>query len=127
LLPILVLAGCDGITIGTPETPDCTPVLPPQPEPQANVEVLAFTASWCGPCRRDKPQIEEMRRRGVKVTEIDIDEDPQLARQYKVRQVPTYVVLEDGVEIQRTSDICDLVKFLVAILKIAIPIILILL
>jgi thioredoxin 1 len=123
-VPALVFAGCDGITIGTPESPDCTRVPPPQSEPQANVEVLAFTASWCGPCRRDKPQIEEMRRRGVKVTEIDIDENPQLARQYKVRQVPTYVMLEDGVEIQRTSDICDLVKFLVAFLKIAIQIIL---
>ena len=58
-----------------------------------------------------------MRRRGVRVTEIDIDEHPELARRHGVTQLPTYVVLEDGVEVRRTGNILLLLKILAALLK----------
>ena len=95
----------------------------PQAKVEVTTEVLAFTAKWCRACQRDKPQIEEMRKRGVKVTEIDVDEHPELARQYKVTRLPTYIVLEDGVEIERTGDIILIITIVSSILKIVIPII----
>ena len=58
----------------------------------------------------DADQVEEMRRRGVKVTEIDADEHPELVRQYGITQLPTYIVLEDGVEVKRAGDISLIVS-----------------
>ena len=84
--------------------------------------MLVFTAKWCKACQRDKPQVEEMRQRGVKVTEIDWDENPEIFRKYGVTRMPTYIVLEDGVEVERTEDIILIIGILSAILKIVIPI-----
>jgi thiol-disulfide isomerase/thioredoxin len=125
----LFVVGCGEIVIG-PVAPVDTPVAPqpktePQPdlEPQpADIEVLAFTAKWCPACQRDKPQLEETRRKGIKVTEIDVDKHPELARKYGIKRLPTYIVLEDGKEIKRTGDIILVVTILSAILKVVIHI-----
>jgi thiol-disulfide isomerase/thioredoxin len=87
----------------------------------ANIEVLAFTAKWCPACQRDKPRLEELRRQGVNLTEIDADEHPELIRKHRIKQLPTYIVLEDGVEVERTGDIILIISIVSAILKIVIP------
>ena len=71
----------------------------------ANVELLAFTATWCPACQRDKPRLAELRREGLKISTIDADAQPELLHRYGVKLLPTYIVLKDGVEIQRTNDI----------------------
>jgi thiol-disulfide isomerase/thioredoxin len=125
LLVSLLLAGCGGITIDLEQPAEPNPQ--PQPEPKQEtpeVEVLAFSAKWCAACRRDKPQIEEMRRQGVKVTVIDADENPELIKKHRVKKLPTYIVLEDGVEIERTGDIILIVTIIAKVLKILVPIVL---
>lgn len=117
LMPLLLLVGCEnGITILPCDGGSCCP------EP-TNVELLAFTAKWCSACERDKPQLDEMRRRGVKVTEIDCDTQRSVARKYKVEQLPTYILLQDGVEIERTGSITLIVAAIMSILKIVIPLV----
>jgi thiol-disulfide isomerase/thioredoxin len=122
---MIFLAGCDGVLID-PAAPAPEPqVIPepqpePTPEPQPEVEVLVFSAKWCGACIRDKPRIEEMRQQGIKVTIIDYDENPAMFRQYGVTQMPTYVVLEDGVEVERTGSIVAVLSIISVILKIVI-------
>lgn len=80
----------------------------PQPQPHQNLaaaEMLAFTASWCGPCKQQAPQVNEIEQAGVRVTRIDVDEHPELARQYGVTTVPTYVYRESGeITTLRTHD-----------------------
>ncbi len=124
LIPMLTLASCDGVTIGQPasDAPELQVEPDPEPQPTANIEVLVFKAKWCKACQRDKPQVEEMRQRGVKITEIDWDEHPEIFRKYGVTRMPTYIVLEDGVEVERTEDIILIIGILSAILKIVIPI-----
>jgi thiol-disulfide isomerase/thioredoxin len=125
LLVSLLLVGCGGITIDLEQPAEPNPQ--PQPEPKQEtpeVEVLAFSAKWCAACRRDKPQIEEMRRQGVKVTVIDADENPELIKKHRVKKLPTYIVLEDGVEIERTGDIILIVTIIAKVLKILVPIVL---
>lgn len=95
---LLPLAGCSEIVIDSPN----------QPEPSR--EILAFTASWCGPCQRDKPYVRQLQQQGIKITLIDIDQRPGLMRQYGVTYLPTYIVLVDGVESQRTGDIARLFR-----------------
>jgi thiol-disulfide isomerase/thioredoxin len=123
---MLFLVACDGITIELPgKPPKAAPeVVISEPESNPAREVLFFTQSGCQPCERARPRLKEMRKQGLKVTEIDIREHSDLARQYQIVQTPTFIVLQDGVEIERTSDIVLLVTILVKILAWILPLLL---
>ena len=129
LMPVLLLAGCNEgsvIVPGTPPVVEPEVVLPnpaPDPDPalEPTREVLFFTQEGCPPCERVKPRMEELRKQGLKVTEIDVRERPDLVRQYRITQTPTFVVLQDGVEIERTSDIVLLITILVKVLAWILP------
>ena len=73
-------------------------------------KVLAFTASWCVPCQRAKPALIQIQAAGVGVQIIDIDKQPELARQYGVTSVPTFFVYVCGKEAVRTQDISVVVS-----------------
>ncbi len=66
-------------------------------------EVLYFGATWCAPCKRLGPIVEELRAENPEVTfrKIDVDEEPEEAKTYQVRALPTLVYLEDGKEVER--------------------------
>lgn len=63
------------------------------------VEVLKFSASWCGPCRVLAQTLKDVEG----ITNIDIDKDMETARKYGIRSVPTMVFLKDGKEVHRQS------------------------
>ena len=79
----------------------------PQMEQQITLptkgEVLFFNATWCGPCREMKPIVKRLRRQGYHMRDIDIDSHRQLASQYGIHAVPTFVFLENGTEVNRFS------------------------
>ena len=60
-----------------------------------------FTATWCGPCKAFKPVMNEVAGEGYSIQFIDIDQNKTLASQYGVSSVPTTVIEENGVEIDR--------------------------
>ena len=60
-----------------------------------------FSATWCGPCRTFKPVMNEIAGEGYSVQFIDIDQSPNLQQKYNVRSVPTTVIEENGVEVNR--------------------------
>jgi len=64
-----------------------------------SVEVLKFSATWCGPCRVLAQTLKDVEG----ITNIDIDKDMETARKYGIRSVPTLVFLKDGVEVHRQS------------------------
>ena len=69
-------------------------------------EVLVdFFATWCGPCRMLSPVLEEISsdRAGIKVVKIDVDECPNLARNYGVMSVPTLFLFKDGKEVSKQN------------------------
>jgi thioredoxin 1 len=60
-----------------------------------------FSATWCGPCKTFKPVMNEIAGEGHSVQFIDIDQQQDLAARYNVRSVPTTVIEENGIEVDR--------------------------
>jgi thioredoxin 1 len=67
------------------------------------VEVKKFYGQWCSPCKLLAPVINEIKGEmpNVKFTDVDVDENGDLASKYGVRGVPTIVIEKDGVEVKR--------------------------
>lgn len=87
----------------------CDEETPAKPQPKVTTrEVLDFGAAWCAPCRHNEPVVVRMELAGVKVRRIDVDLEPDLAKQYGITSVPTYVIREQGKEVKRTQDIRQL-------------------
>lgn len=61
--------------------------------------VVDFWAEWCGPCKMIGPHLEEISDEmagEVKITKVNIDENPDIAAQYGVRSIPTLVLFKNG-------------------------------
>ncbi len=66
--------------------------------------LLDFHASWCGPCRQMRPEVEKLVQKGYPVKSVDIDRSPELSERYKVSAVPTYVIVDArGKALAKTS------------------------
>ena len=63
--------------------------------------LLDFTATWCTPCRMMEKTVERLEREGYQVQKVDIDLQPQVAAQYGVRQIPCFVMVSGGREVDR--------------------------
>ena len=62
--------------------------------------LVEFSASWCGPCKQLFPileQVSEQYKDALEVCKIDIDESPDLAMKYQVKNIPLMLILKDGV------------------------------
>lgn len=74
-------------------------------------KIYKFSATWCGPCKmlsRTLATVESP----IEVEEVDIDQKVELTQQYKVRGVPTLILVEDGAEIKRKVGVLSAEEFL---------------
>ena len=65
--------------------------------------VFYFTAEWCNPCKKTRPVVEDMKKEGFQFQMIDVDYEQLLAKQFQVKSIPTFILLEDGKELNRIT------------------------
>jgi len=67
--------------------------------------VVDFFATWCGPCKRMKPNLEQFASatEDVKVVLADVDGLQDILPNYDVVSVPTIVLFHEGKEVRRKS------------------------
>ena len=60
--------------------------------------LLDFWAEWCGPCRMLAPVLDQIaaERTDIKVGKVNVDNEPELVRQFGVMSIPTLVVMKNG-------------------------------
>lgn len=65
--------------------------------------LVDFWASWCGPCMALAPTIDEIaqEQNQVKVGKVNVDEEPELARQYRIMSIPTLMLFQNGEPVRR--------------------------
>lgn len=66
--------------------------------------LLDFWAVWCGPCRMMAPTVDQIAEEhpDVVVGKVNVDEEPELARQFGIASIPTLVVLQNGAVVGQT-------------------------
>src|SRR3990167_6062533 len=73
---------------------------------KSDVPVMVdFWAPWCGPCRVQRPIIEELaedfKDKKIKIAELNVDEARATAQKYGILSIPTLVIFRDGKPIEQ--------------------------
>lgn len=65
--------------------------------------LVDFWASWCGPCMALAPTVDEVaeEQSAVTVGKVNVDDEPELARQYRIMSIPTLMLFQNGEPVRR--------------------------
>ena len=94
----------DGVTVSTAEkfsVEQITTLLK-----NNKVLLLDFHTTWCIPCKKMAPVIDELKKEfagKIFIQSIDADANKELAEQYKVESIPVFILMKDGKEVSRKT------------------------
>ncbi len=62
--------------------------------------LVDFWATWCGPCKMISPKFEELsvqpKYQNIRFAKVDVDDVPELANEYQVQSLPTFMAFKNG-------------------------------
>ncbi len=89
-------------------------------ETESGTVLIDFWAEWCGPCRMIGPIIDEIAEEmgdKIAVGKVNVDENQELAAEYKVRSIPAIFILKDGEVVDSFVGVTDKDSILEALKK----------
>ncbi|GMI00606.1 hypothetical protein TrLO_g8473 [Triparma laevis f. longispina] len=97
---LLLRGGADDAVISVSGLSDVNDIILKNP---TVLIVLDFTATWCGPCKMITPFYHTLSEKYDKVVflSVDVDECPDVASEYDVSAMPTFVFLKEGEVVDR--------------------------
>lgn len=71
--------------------------------PSKGYALIDFGAEWCSPCKAIAPFFNSLKGKypEVKFFKLDIDENQEMARKYKIESIPAFILFKDGLEKDR--------------------------
>ena len=61
--------------------------------------ILQFSAKWCGPCKMVATHIDDTQEKVkdvVKIAKVDIEEAPEIAEKFGIRNIPNFIYIKNG-------------------------------
>ncbi|MCH9565636.1 thioredoxin [Streptococcus agalactiae] len=78
-------------------------------ETKESLVLIDFWATWCGPCRMQAPILEQLSQEidedELKILKMDVDENPETARQFGIMSIPTLMFKKDGEVVKQVAGV----------------------
>lgn len=78
-------------------------------ETKEGLVLVDFWATWCGPCRMQAPILEKLSQEfsedELKILKMDVDENPETARDFGIMSIPTLLFKKDGQVVKQVAGV----------------------
>ncbi len=88
-------------------------------ETAEGVVLVDMAANWCSPCKMVAPLLDELSEEitDAKIVKVDVDASPELSAKFQVRSIPTFILLKDGVMVDKIVGASPKKEFYLELIK----------